>query len=159
MLIVADSSALLALAACDGLALLEALYGEIRVPPAVQRECTVDGKPNSDLLAEFLKRRVATIDLNMYVITAPGLGHGELEAMALYKQLTADLLLLDDSRARRVARVNGISVVGSIGVLLDAKSRGMVPVISPLLKQIRAAGIHLSDALASEALRLADEVD
>jgi predicted nucleic acid-binding protein len=45
MLVVADTSALVALAACQQLHLLEVLFDEIRVPPAVHRECTVPGKP------------------------------------------------------------------------------------------------------------------
>jgi predicted nucleic acid-binding protein len=47
MLIVADTPALLALAACEGLDLLDVLFREVRVPPAVFQECTEAGKPGS----------------------------------------------------------------------------------------------------------------
>jgi predicted nucleic acid-binding protein len=97
------------------------------------------------------------VDLEAFVIAAAGLGRGELEALALYKRLGADRLLLDDSRARKVARLNGVQVVGSAGVLLLAKSEGLIPSIQPLLSQIQAAGIYLSPTLVSEVLHLADE--
>lgn len=157
MLVIADTSALLALAACDCLTLLDTLFEEIHVPGAVFRECTVEGKPHSDMLRTYLQGRVDDVDLMEFVVAAPGLGRGELEAIALYKRLRADRLLIDDGRARRVARVNGVDVIGTLGVLILAKSRDIVPAVRPLLDRIRAAGNHLSDALVSEALRLSGE--
>ncbi len=136
MLVVADTSALFALAACESLELLDALFHEVRVPPAVFRECTEAGKPSADVLGSYLRERVAEVNLEAFVIAAAGLGRGELEAMALYKRLHADRLLLDDSRARKVARFNGVQVVGSAGVLLMAKSEGLIPSVLPLLEQI-----------------------
>ncbi len=83
MLVVADTSALLALAACESLELLDALFHEVRVPPAVFRECTEAGKPSADVLGSYLRERVAEVNLEAFVIAAAGLGRGELEAMAL----------------------------------------------------------------------------
>lgn len=157
MLIVADTSALLALAVCDSLSLLDAIFQEIRVPPAVFRECTVSGKPEAERLQHYLHNKVAEVDLTAYVIAAAGLGCGELEAMALYKRLHADRLLLDDNRARKIARFNAIEVIGSIGVLLLAKDCGLIPAVRPRLDAVHAAGIYLSEQLAIEALRLAGE--
>jgi predicted nucleic acid-binding protein len=59
MLVVADTSSLVALAACEGLALLDTLFQEVRIPPAVFRECTVPGKPQAERLDRYLvdKRR------------------------------------------------------------------------------------------------------
>jgi hypothetical protein len=157
MLVVADSSALLALAACDSLTLLDALFEEVRVPGAVFRECTVQDKPYTSVLRSYLQGRVDDVDLMEFVVAASGLGRGELEAMALYKRLRADRLLIDDGRARRVARINDVDVIGSLGVLILAKSRNIIPAVSPLLDRIKAAGNHLSDELVSEALRLSGE--
>lgn len=157
MLVVADTSALLALAVCEGLPLLDALFQDVRVPPAVLRECTVSGKPQSERLESYLQGKVAGIDLSEFVIAAAGLGRGELEAMALYRRLRADRLLLDDGRARRVARLNSISVVGSTGVLLLARAQGLIPDVKSRLGAIRSAGIYLAEPLVAEALRLAGE--
>lgn len=157
MLVVADSSALVALASCDGLGLLDKLFDDVRVPPAVRDECTIPGKPEAERLESYLARKVAEIDLADYVIAAPGLGRGELEAMALYKRLHADRLLVDDARARKVAKLNSIAVVGSLGVLLLAKSRRLIPAVRPHLAAIEAAGIYVAQELATETLRLAGE--
>jgi predicted nucleic acid-binding protein len=158
MRIVADSSALVALAAGDALSFLPVLFQEVRVPPAVFFECVVSGKAEAEKLGIYLRSQVAEVDLHRFVIAVAGLGKGELEAMALYKQLQADLLLVDDHRARKVARLNGIAVVGSLGILLRAKEAGLLPELKPLVRAIQAAGIHYSDELVGEALRLAGEL-
>ncbi|RPH55819.1 DUF3368 domain-containing protein [bacterium] len=157
MLVIADTSALVALAACDGLSLLDALFQTVYVPPAVFRECTAPGKPESDRLERYLRDKVSEVDLAQFVIAASGLGEGELEAMALYKRLHADRLLVDDNRARKVARLNSMQVIGSVGVLLLAKAGGLIPLVRPLIESIQAAGVYLAEQLVAEALRLADE--
>lgn len=157
MRVIADTSALVALAACQQPHLLEELFDEVRVPPAVHRECTVPGKPEADALDKYLSGKAAEVALSEFVIAVTGLGQGELEAMALYRKLSADELLLDDQRARKVARFNGMRVIGSVGVLLAARQRGHIQALRPLLETIRRSGIHISDALVAEALRLAGE--
>lgn len=156
-MIIADTSALIALAACERLSLLEALFERVSVPPAVLRECRISGKPFADVLSAFLQEKVVTLDAHDPLIRAAGLAEGEREAMALYRKLHADRLLLDDARARRVARLNDIDVIGSIGILLLAKERGSIDRIVPSLESMRLAGIFLSSALIDEARRLAGE--
>lgn len=157
MLVVADTSALLALVVCDALPLLDHLFTDVRVPPAVHRESTVPGKPAAEALGRYLQEKVTVVDLSEYVIAGPGLGLGELEAMALYRKLSADRLLLDDARARKVARFNGMHVVGSLGVLLAAKQRGHLDSVGPLIDRLRASEIYVSETLLQGALQLAGE--
>jgi uncharacterized protein len=78
--------------------------------------------------------------------------------MALYKRPGADRLLVDDLRARRIARLNSIAIIGSLGVLLLAKEEGHLAAVRPRLEAIRSAGIHLSEQLIAEALQVAGEV-
>lgn len=157
MLVVADSSALVALAICDALPLLDRLFREVKVPPAVFRECTVHGKSAADVLEAYLRDKVVAVDLNAFAIAAVELGRGELEAMALCKRIGADRLLVDDRRARHIARLNAIPIIGSLGVLVAAKEKGLVPVIRPRIDAIRSAGIRLGERIVAEALLLAGE--
>lgn len=157
MLIVADTSALVALAACDVLAALDQLFKRVRVPTAVFEECTVIGKPESARLRTYLEGKVVKVDIQELVIAAGRLGQGELEAMALYRRLHADFLLVDDHRARKVARLNGMEVIGSLGMLLRAKEAGLISEIRPLIALIQTTGVHYGDQLIENALRLANE--
>jgi len=157
MLIIADSSALAALSCCDALDVLSHVYDEIRVPQAVYDEVVVSGKSQSASLDAFLAGRVVNVDLSHWVLAAGGLGQGELEAMALYKQLSADALLIDDRRARAVAEHNQIVCLGTLGFLLYAKQQGVIQHIAPYVKKLRTSPMYYSENLLEKALSLAGE--
>ena len=153
----ADTSALIALAACDGLDLLDALFREVRVPPAVFGETTVSHQRSADVLTSYLQDKVVQVSVTQAAVVATGLGRGEIEAIALCKVEQMDVLLVDDAQARWVARCHGLRVSGSLGVLLKAKRQGLIAAIRPLVERARAAGIYYSDELVAEALQLAGE--
>ena len=77
--------------------------------------------------------------------------------MALYKQLSADALLIDDHRARMVAEHNHINCIGALGVLLLAKQRGTIGLISPYVEKLRTSSIRYGEALLNKVLELAGE--
>ena len=157
MLIVADSSALIALATCDGLDVILRIYEDIKVPEAVFAEIVTPEKPQSDALGSFLSGRVVKVDTNRWVLSAGGLGRGEIEAMALYKELSADALLIDDHRARLIAEHNQIHCIGALGLLLIAKQNGMITEISPFIQKLRQSSIYYGDSLLNKVLKLAGE--
>lgn len=157
MLVIADSSALIALAACEALTTVTELYSDVRVPQSVFNEVTAPGKPHAVELEAFLAGRVVVVDFSRWVLAAGGLGQGELEAMALYKQLSADVLLIDDRRARSVAEHNHINCVGTLGALLLAKHRACIPQIAPYIHRLRATNLYFSDELLIKVLELAGE--
>jgi hypothetical protein len=156
MLIVADSSALIALAICDSLDLLEQLFDDIKVPQAVFQEVIIDGKPVANTLRSYLNGKIVSVDLTAYVINAGGLGRGELEAMALYKYLQADDLLVDDRRARKVAKINKMAITGSQGILLLAKR--LITHVKPFLEQLQNLNIRISERVIKKTLKLAGEL-
>lgn len=157
MLIIADTSALVALATCDALEVLAQVFDEIRVPEAVYNEVVVEGKPLASELKVFLSTRVTPVELAKVIVNAGGLGVGELEAMVLYKSLAADYLLIDDRRARRIAEANGIHCVGSLWVLLVAKRDGKIKKIKPFIEKLRYSPLHFSETLLQKVLELAQE--
>jgi predicted nucleic acid-binding protein len=71
--------------------------------------------------------------------------------------LDAQLIIIDERLARRHAKRLGLTLTGTLGVLLKAKERGVIPVIAPLIDQLRQGGIRLSQAVVTEALELAGE--
>jgi predicted nucleic acid-binding protein len=157
MLIVADSSALIALAVCNGLEVILQVYDDLKIPEAVYAEIVAPEKPFSDTLGSFLAERVVQVDVNRWVVAAGGLGRGELEAMALYKELSADVLLIDDHRARVVAEHNQIECIGALGLLLVAKQRGKVEMILPYVQKLRQSSVFYGNDLLNRVLQLAGE--
>ncbi len=97
------------------------------------------------------------VDVDRWVVAAGGLGRSEIEAMALYKQLSADVLLIDDRRARMIAEHNQINCVGALGALLIAKQRGKIPALTPFVNKLRRSAIFYADNLLDRVLELAGE--
>lgn len=157
MILVADCSALVALSICDSLHLLEALFTRVAVPESVYLEATKPDKHQAQALKHFLQGKVHQVDLRNYVFLDAFADAGETEAMVLYKQLSADKLLIDDRRGRKVAKINQIDTIGSLGILLAAKAKGLVTEVKPLLSQIEQSDIYLSSSLIATVLELAGE--
>jgi len=82
---------------------------------------------------------------------------GEAETIALAMELGNVTLILDDKKARRVALEIGLRVTGTLGILLRAKSLGVINEIKPLLGELLQADFRLSDRLIQEALKRAGE--
>jgi len=152
--IIGDSSALVALAVVNQLELLEKLYDKLYIPQAVFDEVTQVGKPQSDKLRQFLQSRVKRVDLTL---TQLGLGLGELEAITLYKELDADVLLIDDNRAKKYASLNGVKVIDSLGVLIKAKEKGHIEMVKPFLDEIQKSEVYISKKLIEKVLEICGE--
>lgn len=153
-MIIGDSSALTALGVVDKLELLEKLYDVLFVPQAVYDEVTQIDRPQSDKLRNFLSNKVKVVDLTLHKL---GLGIGELEAITLYKELNADVLLIDDNRAKKYAILNDVRVIGSIGILIKAKEEGYIDKIKPLLEKIMLSEVYISDKLIIKVLGICNE--
>jgi predicted nucleic acid-binding protein len=111
---------------------LHELYGQLFIPPAVLRELQHAGSPEAvRRWANHLPAWV-TIKGPTSPFVDDRLGTGELESIALAKELPSALLLLDDRVARRVAVDNGLLVAGTVGVSENAAEQGLVELKSAL---------------------------
>ena len=71
------------------------------------------------------------------------LHRGEAEAIALAKEIGADIIILDDNLARSAARTGGLNVVGTLGLLRQAMVKGLVTELKPLLDNPKSAGFYM----------------
>jgi predicted nucleic acid-binding protein len=85
------------------------------------------------------------------------LGAGEREAIALAVELNASEVLLDDLPARRLASHLGLPVLGTLGILLRAKARGLVPQVRPLLQMLHEQDFRMSEQLFDAIVAAAGE--
>ncbi len=153
MIVVADSSPLIALARIGRLELLHELFGLLLVPEAVWQELTAvdDGRAGvAELMkAAWLERR-GVQDQSLVSLLRQNLGAGESEAIVLARESGADVLLMDESLGRAAAKRLGLPVTGLVGVLIEARERGLLADASDLIRQLREqAGFWISDALAA----------
>jgi predicted nucleic acid-binding protein len=159
MLLIADSSALIALSVMDCLTVLDQLFERVLVPEAVYLEVVEDDAlPEAMALKHYLQDKVCKLASDARLVLVDAYGDiGEMEAMYLYKQLHADRLLIDDARGRKVAQINQITVIGSIGILLLAKQKGILSEIKPKLTVLNQSDVYIASALIEQALRVAGE--
>ena len=161
MTAVSNTSPLLRFSSIGRLDLLRQQYDDVTIPLAVWSELVVDGgrRPGAaDIAAAPWIQRRAPAATPLLARLVEELGPGEAEAIALASELGgATALLLDDRKGRRIARGLGLAVVGSAGVLLAAKQRGLISFVRPLLDELRGAGLYLDDTAFNEILHLAGE--
>jgi predicted nucleic acid-binding protein len=82
---------------------------------------------------------------------------GEIAAMALALENPKRIVLLDDMLARRTAQVAGLQVWGTLKVVLEAKSHGLVDKIEPYITKLSESGMWVSADVRQRILKLADE--
>ncbi|MDM8564326.1 DUF3368 domain-containing protein [Candidatus Halobeggiatoa sp. HSG11] len=157
MILIADSSALVALSVCDSLILLEQLFNDVIVPNAVFEEVTKSDKPEAQELKSYLIGKVCKVDMSHFIYLDSNIDIGETEAMLLYKQKSADRLLIDDKKGRKVAKINGINVIDSLGILLSAKQAGLISKIKPKINDIAKSRMYINQSLINLVLELAGE--
>ena len=128
MIVVADASPLIFLGKIRRLDLIHrVLGGDVVVPQQVRDE--VLARPLDPVESDELHRFLATV--RMEGVDSPrafaaGMSRADNAAMTLAVRLKADLLLADDRTVRRLADVEGIRPLGTLGVLLLALRRGLV---------------------------------
>jgi len=158
MIVIADSSALVAVSTYRGLDLLEILFGTVLVPTAVYDEVCAQGKSQADVLKAYLLGKVRKVDMGQCKLQkTSGLGSGELEAMALYKATAANLMLVDDLRAKKSAYTNGLETMGSLGLLLLAKEEGLIADITSRVRLLQNSNAYLNPMLIEQVLQRAGE--
>ena len=144
--VVADASPLIAFQQIGHLSLVEALFAELIMPPAVAREVAASVPRH----AWVVERRL-TVPLAPQVIEA-ALGAGESEAISLALEMQADRLIVDEKAGRHLAQALGLSVVGSLGLLLAAKRKHMIPAVRPLVQSLLETNFWISPQLVQRAL-------
>jgi predicted nucleic acid-binding protein len=153
--LVADSGPLIALARLDLLWLPARLEREVLVTETVWDEIT---RAPADCESQLFQaaRSSGWLTVLPDPETSDGswanlLDDGERSALSLALQSGA-IVLVDELRARAVAARLGLSVVGTLGLLLVARERGMVGPLRPLVDVLTGSGHFLSRRLVEQVL-------
>jgi predicted nucleic acid-binding protein len=159
MLVISDASPVIALAACGKLDLLDKLFDQVYIPQAVFNELIIPNKPKAREIIEWTKNKVISAK-NKTVISALSLNldSGESEAISLYWETNTDFLLIDEKRGRVIALRNGIKTIGTIGVLLFAKQRGLITSVKPFLDILMNNSFRISEILYHQILERTGEL-
>lgn len=131
MIVVSDTTPIISLLKAGQLELLQKLYKTILVPQAVYRELTENpvyvNEADTIKNAEFLLVTAVENIKSVNVLRAvSGLDEGESEALIMYDEQNADVLLMDEQKGRRVAKRLNVRHIGTAGVLMLAYDKGII---------------------------------
>jgi len=145
MIVVSDSTALISLAKIGQFELLRDLFTEIIIPASVYEEVVNKGKGrrgqqqvknSSWIKLKPVKNRLAVQALKTI------LGEGESEVIILAKEENANMVILDDKKARRKAKAIGLRAMGTVGILLHGCKKGKLH-FKPNLDRLLTSGFRL----------------
>ncbi len=158
--IISDTGPLIALAKIDKLYILKNLFDEIVIPKEVYKELRLNYKykeTNSLKLAikdGWIKNVVSKNKPSVTILNTLDLG--EAEAITLAKELKYPLLI-DEKKGRNVALKENVKIIGTVGILIIAKKKGLIKNIKQLMNEMQKSGYRISKILYKKALSLTKE--
>ncbi len=158
--IVINTSPLIALIAGLGdLGILELLYTDVFVPFEVCQEIIRGGKTSFGVpefqSATWLKKKSSPLTITPFLLNSLDIGEASVIQLALNQSIST--VCIDESVGRRIARLNNLSVTGSIGILLRAKKEGYLLSVKQAIENMLNHNIRLSNTVIDIALKEAGE--
>jgi len=147
--IISDTSCFVVLANIGELDLLHKTYEKVITTFEIAAEY-------GQTLPEWVEIRSATDKYRQQILELQ-LDKGEASAIALAIEIPESTLILDDYKARKIAERLGLEITGTIGVIVKAKIRGVIPSIRPYLNKIKQTDFRLTPELEQQALSEARE--
>ncbi|RUR72721.1 DUF3368 domain-containing protein [Chlorogloeopsis fritschii PCC 9212] len=160
MIIVSDTTPISELAKVEHLDLLPKLFGKVMIPQGVFNELQIGQHPAAKFVQNLSWLEVVTVG-NQQVVEelqkSFNLHLGESEAIALAEEIGASQLLIDEKAARKVAMTRKLPLIGTMGILLLAKRRGLLDSVKDVLDEMQLQGMRISERLYVQVLTLAEE--
>ncbi len=148
--VISNSSCLIALDNIGMLSILKELYGKIFISEEVFGEF---GKPVENWVEVKQVR-----DQNYVKILNNFIDLGESGTIALSFEFKDGLMILDDLKARKVAKKLKLNFTGLFGVILKAKQKRIIGSVRDVLRKLKSVKFRISEQMEKEILRLAAEV-
>ena len=156
MLVLSNTTPLIAFAGINSLELLHQLYGSTIIPSAVKAELI--GEPEKSAVANIPWIVVKPISHEERKLDFRARLHaGEVEVMILAEELRAELVIMDDYAAKKTAKFMGMTTTGTLGILIQAKRQGLIQEVKPLMDLVITQGLYVSEKIQRLVLREAGE--
>ncbi|WP_448603474.1 DUF3368 domain-containing protein [Thermoleptolyngbya sp.] len=160
--IVINTSPLIALvAAWGGLKPLASLYEQVLVPFEVCQEILQGGSKNFAIAefqnADWLDKQPAPLSISSLLLNSLDLGEASVIQLALNEAIAT--VCIDEAAGRRIARLSGLSLTGSIGILLRFKRQNPSFSVQQAIANMQSHNIRLSQTVVDFALQQAGEVN
>lgn len=148
-IIISDTSCLIILSKIGELDLLRQLYNTVTITQDIWLEY-------GEQLPDWIEVQRAN-DRYRQQLLEMQIDKGEASAIALALETVDNIVILDDWKARKLAERLGLTVTGTLGVIIRAKNTGLIPSIKPYLEMIKNTNFRISEELEQTALKEASE--
>ena len=157
--IIVNTSPLVYLYRVGQLDLLSKVYGRILAPASVHEELLKGRQVGADVpdLSVFKWVHIRPLKNSGLLPAVTDLGLGEAEVIGLALEISSSLVVIDDQLGRKIARICGLKVTGTLGVLIKAKQKGHLAAIEPVLRDLEESGFWIGRELIRMVLTKAGE--
>lgn len=147
------------IAGLGDLNLLNSLYKRVVVPFEVCKEVMAGGLTGFGVRefndADFLIKLDKPTTIQPYLQNSLDLGESSVIQIALNEKIQT--VCIDEAVGRRIARLNGLTLTGSLGIMIRGKKEGHTFILREVIKQMQSQGVRLSEQLIVFALKQACE--
>jgi len=158
--VICNTGPIVALSMIDRIDILRHLFEFVAVPEAVHMEILEGGATSAGLTVYRKVKWIKVMSLSNPVdpLLRTSLDAGEAAVIGLARELNAKLVLIDERKARRIARtIYRLHVIGSARVLVEAKKHGLLDNVGTALQAMRHGGYWIGDSIVDAALKQAGE--
>lgn len=158
--LVSNTGPIIALALIDRLDILNILFQQIIISDAVHEEL-LEGGASGHGVSSYQKAswiKVQSLSTSMDPLLKTVLDIGEASVIQLARDIKADYLLIDERKARKIAReIYNLHVIGTSRVLVEAKKKGILDSVGDAIQRMRESGYYIHDDIVRFALKEAEE--
>ena len=145
--IISDTSCLVLLKNINQLELLQKVFSEITITEEVYSEF-------GNELPDWIKVvNTPTIEENLIRL----LDLGEASSISFALNSKNSLLIIDEAKGRKAAKNLGINIIGTLGIFVLAKEKGLVQEVKPLLERVKTTNFRFSKSVEASILKMAGE--
>jgi predicted nucleic acid-binding protein len=154
MIVVADTSPINYLVLIEEIEILSKIYGHVVIPQLVREELLRTSAPEP--VRNWVNRPPAWLEVRRPT-SAPdqslnSLDPGEQDAIVLAAELSADQLIIDETRGRYEAQKRGLPVIGTLGVLREAAILGLLD-LRTVIERLKATNFHVAPDVLARVLK------
>jgi predicted nucleic acid-binding protein len=154
MIVVADTSPINYLILIGEIEILTKMYGRVVIPRAVREELLRPSAP--EMVRNWMSQMPVWLEvhtpLNGQDASLAALDPGERDAIILAGELRADQLIVDDRQGRHEAEKRGIPVIGTLGVIREAATLGLLD-LRTAVKRLEATSFHVAPEILTRLLK------
>ena len=148
-IVISDTSTLIIFHKIGELTILKNVYGDLVTTPEVAEEF-------GETIPYWIEIKSAS-DKKYQIFLETQVDLGEASAIALATDYDDVLLLLDDLKARKLARKLNFKITGTLGIIHKAKQLGVIHKVKPLIDKLLLTDFRIAENIVNELLKLNEE--